>query len=185
MSDTMKIIAILDRSGSMQNMMEEMIGAFNAFVDEQRKEPGEAVLDLYIFDNIIERVHYNLSLQDVPHLTIEKAFARGSTSLNDAIGLAITSAGDYKDVMVLIQTDGYENSSKDFNILQIKELIAAKEAAGWEFTFTGAGIDAFSMGAGYGFTADKCLNVTKDLLGATEFLSVNSARTSAYRSSKM
>jgi len=169
----------------MQSMMHEMIGAFNAFVEEQRQQPGEAVLDLYIFDNIIEKVYSDIKLRDVPPLTSEKAFARGSTSLNDAIGIAITSVGDYDDVIVLIQTDGYENSSQEYSTLQIKELIAAKEAAGWDFTFTGAGVDAFSMGAGYGLTADKCLSVSKDLIGANAYLSANSTRTSLYRSSKM
>ena len=36
------IAVLLDRSGSMESIKSDTEGGFNAFIDEQRKEPGEA-----------------------------------------------------------------------------------------------------------------------------------------------
>ena len=44
------IVVLIDRSGSMANMEAETIGAFNAFLEDQKAVEGEAVLTLVLFD---------------------------------------------------------------------------------------------------------------------------------------
>ena len=45
-----EILAILDRSGSMSSIVNDAIGGFNAFLEEQKTVPGEAKLTLVLFD---------------------------------------------------------------------------------------------------------------------------------------
>jgi hypothetical protein len=46
-----EIAFILDRSGSMVALADEAIGAFNSFLNDQKKQPGECRFTLAIFDH--------------------------------------------------------------------------------------------------------------------------------------
>jgi Mg-chelatase subunit ChlD len=176
------ILCILDRSGSMSGIMEEAIGAFNEFVNEQKKLEGtDARLTLVTFDNRYDVLFDKVDIKEVRELTIDDASPRGMTALNDAIGKAINSV-DNNDVVLLIQTDGYENASREYNTTQIKELIDKKKGLGWDISFIGADVDAFAAGANYGILADKCLNIDKTVKGMTQYRSLMSANTTLARS---
>jgi hypothetical protein len=75
----------------------------------------------------------------------------GSTALLDAIGQTTTqlqnwqrnNAGIDTTFVVVILTDGYENSSRLYNLEQVRSLIRELEASGkWTFSFIGATLDA-------------------------------------------
>lgn len=54
-------------------------------------------------------------------------------------------------VVFVIVTDGEENSSHEFNLPQIREMIQRQQSDyGWQFTFLGANQDAFSEAAAMG-----------------------------------
>ena len=46
-----ELVFILDRSGSMAGLEADTIGGFNAMIEKQRGEPGEAVISTVLFDN--------------------------------------------------------------------------------------------------------------------------------------
>ena len=46
-----KIISLVDRSGSMQSILDDAIGGFNTFLTAQQRQPGEAELSLILFDD--------------------------------------------------------------------------------------------------------------------------------------
>ena len=46
-----ELVFILDRSGSMAGLEKDTIGGFNAMIEKQRGEPGEAVISTGLFDN--------------------------------------------------------------------------------------------------------------------------------------
>ncbi len=48
--DYTHITVILDRSGSMESIRDDTTGGFNAFLEEQKAEPGQATLTLVQFD---------------------------------------------------------------------------------------------------------------------------------------
>src|SRR3990172_5796443 len=77
-----EIVVVADRSGSMGAIREDAIGAFNAFLEDQQKHPGEAVLTYAQFDDMYEIVHSGKPLKDVPKLTGETYVPRGSTALD-------------------------------------------------------------------------------------------------------
>jgi hypothetical protein len=148
-----EIICILDRSGSMNHLADEVIGGFNSFVSEQKKHliNPDNRLTLVLFDDKYEVVYNRLPLYSVPKLTSDVYYTRGMTALNDAIGKSISNVDKSKNrVIVLIQTDGQENSSQEYKLDQIKRMIKDRESMGWEFNFVGAGLEAFQQGQAYG-----------------------------------
>jgi uncharacterized protein YegL len=151
--DYCHIVAIIDRSGSMGGLENEVIGGFNKFVSDQKEAPGTATLSLIQFDNEYEVNYEFIDIQNVPDLNGDTYIPRGMTAMYDAIGKAITSTGkklsemnenDRPDkVIILIQTDGMENASHEYNSQIIKNMIKEQEEKySWSFVFLGANINA-------------------------------------------
>lgn len=182
-SNFVHIVCILDRSGSMGSLAVEVINSFNHFIQEQKAEPGKAKLTLVLFDNEIKTVYDRIKLKDVPELTSTEYYARGLTSLYDAIGTTLNRIED-DNVMVLIQTDGHENSSREYSQSDIKSLIEAKEDQGWDFTFLGANIDAADVGTGFGLSLDKTVQYAASNAGVSNAFVSMDASTKMYRNAK-
>lgn len=118
-----EIVLVLDRSGSMESIKRDAQGGMRAFVDEQRKAPGEAKLTYYRFDDTVERVFEDRDIRWVEDYEL-KLEPRGSTALLDAIGRAINEVGTRlaslreedrpEHVVFVTVTDGGENASKEF-----------------------------------------------------------------------
>lgn len=81
-----ELVFILDRSGSMSGLEKDTIGGFNAMLEKQRKEPGDAVVSTVLFDNETEVIHDRVSIADIPNLTDKDYYVRGCTALLDAVG---------------------------------------------------------------------------------------------------
>ena len=184
---TIDIICVLDRSGSMSSLAGEVINSYNNFLQDQRTEKGKARVTLVLFDDKYEVVYERVKLKKVPELTPKVYFARGMTSLYDAIGKTISDDRfkDTKDAIVLIQTDGYENSSQEFKKEDIKQLVKEKEALGWDFQFLGANIDAMAVGQGFGLSTDKIMQYQATNSGVRDAHMSMSAVSKAYRRSKI
>ena len=84
-----ELVFILDRSGSMSGLESDTIGGFNAMIQKQKKEDGEAYVSTVLFDNVSEVLHDRVSLKDIPKMTAKDYTVRGCTALIDAIGGAI------------------------------------------------------------------------------------------------
>lgn len=155
-----EIIAILDRSGSMQGTARDAIGGFNAFIDDQKTIDGEARMSVVLFDDKFETLYQSIPIGEAPHLTNKTFVPRGMTALLDAIGLTLTTQGQRiakeawaDQVIVCILTDGGENSSREYNSAKVREMIQHAEKHGWTFVFLAANQDAFAVGAGIGISA--------------------------------
>ena len=57
-----ELVFILDRSGSMQGLEGDTIGGFNAMLEKQKKEPGEAYVSTVLFDDQTEVLHDRVEL---------------------------------------------------------------------------------------------------------------------------
>lgn len=147
-----EIIFILDRSGSMQGLEADTVGGYREILKKQRAYEGETRITTVLFDHEYDLIFDGVPLEDA-ELTEEQYFARGGTALLDAVGKTIldvrrriekTPKQKQPDqVLVVITTDGYENSSKEFGYRQVRALIEEqKRKARWEFLFLGANIDA-------------------------------------------
>jgi uncharacterized protein YegL len=162
------VIAILDMSGSMQGREVETRGGFNAFLanaqDDQQKAGGRITLSLTCFDTEFEQVYPPTPVERVKPIGPKEYTPRGMTALHDAIGLTLSPLRFPKDekVMVIITTDGMENSSHEWTAETVKRLIAEKEKLGWEFLFLGVGLDAFA--ASKAFASDAMRSATVSTL---------------------
>lgn len=162
--DLTDITVLLDRSGSMETIRQDMQGGFDRFVEEQRQLPGECNLTLVQFDDRYERA-YSKPLAEVPPLEL---VPRGWTALLDALGRAILETGERlaalpeserpAKVIFVIITDGQENASRDFTREKVAEMIAhQQEKYGWQFLFLGANQDAIATGTSLGIAAGSSL----------------------------
>ncbi len=158
------VIAILDMSGSMQGREVETRGGFNAFLvnaqDDQREAGGRITLSLTCFDTEFEQVYPPTPVEQVKPIGPGEYTPRGMTALHDAIGLTLSPLRFPKGekVMVIITTDGMENSSHEWTSETVKKLIEDREKLGWEFLFMGVGLDAFA--ASKAFASESMLNAT-------------------------
>ena len=50
-------VFILDKSRSMSGLEDDTIGGYNAMLDKQEKEEGEAIVTTVLFDNNYEIIH--------------------------------------------------------------------------------------------------------------------------------
>ena len=64
-----EIVFILDRSGSMAGLERDTIGGFNAMIEKQKREPGEALISTVLFDNENEVIHDRVPLEQVQPMT--------------------------------------------------------------------------------------------------------------------
>ena len=171
-----ELVFILDRSGSMSGLEEDTIGGFNAMIEKQKKEEGEALISTVLFDNDMQVIHDRVPLDSVPALTEKEYFVRGCTALLDAVGGAIHHIGNVhkyareedrpEKTLFVITTDGMENASRRYTYDKVRSMIEhEKEKYGWEFLFLGANIDAAREAARFGISADRAANYYADHMG--------------------
>jgi Mg-chelatase subunit ChlD len=174
---TVHVTFVVDRSGSMQSIRDDVIGGFNSFLDDQRDGDGVCLLTLHQFDTDgIDTLHHARNVVEVPKAGPADFVPRGGTPLYDAIGYAIATAqvrqegrtrdgAEAEKQLVVVLTDGMENSSREYTQEKVKALITAKEAEGWIFTFLGANIDSYAVGGGMGFSTAAVMDFAADPRG--------------------
>ena len=171
-----EIVFVLDRSGSMSGLEDDTIGGFNAMIEKQRKEAGEALVSTVLFDNVSEVIHDRVDIQRIKPLTRKEYYVRGCTALLDAVGGAIHHIGNVhkyareedrpEKTLFVITTDGMENASRKYSYDRLKAMIERqKEKYGWEFLFLGANIDSAREAARFGIGADHAANYHADSKG--------------------
>ena len=89
-----ELVFILDRSGSMRGLEADTIGGFNAMIDKQRKEDGEAYISTVLFSDTSDVIYDRVPVGKVEPMTDKQYYVRGCTALLDAIGGAIHHIGN-------------------------------------------------------------------------------------------
>lgn len=172
------IAVILDRTGSMADIRDDVIGGFNSFLQAQQAQPSPATFTLVQFDSQdpYEVVQPVVPIGRARCLSRETYVPRASTPLYDAIGrgildqeatLARLPEGERpaKVVMVIV-TDGQENASREFDRARVMALIAAKRQLGWEFVFLSADETAFADAGDMGVPMESRMMFRKSRQGS-------------------
>jgi hypothetical protein len=191
MSQRTLVTFLLDRSGSMGAIVNETITAFNEYLEGLSKGEGSDLVDftLVTFDTQgLDKVCVAAPVAQAPKLSRENYVPRAGTPLIDAAVItlkAIESSLPKRDnpkVVMVIQTDGQENSSVKHTWEELKRLVDEKTAAGWQFVFLGAGIDAYDQAAKMGIAAANTLSHGKGMAESRSAYASMSSNTRRYAS---
>jgi hypothetical protein len=148
---------LLDRTGSMEPIRDDTIGAFNAYLEGLQKDGAPIDFTFLQFDSIsIDKIYVQVPVGEVKRLTRETYEPRASTPLIDAAYKTVKAVEESQKgspdtkVVICFHTDGQENSSTEYRWDELNALIKEKAKLGWQFNFMGAGIDAYDQGSRMG-----------------------------------
>lgn len=195
------IHVVLDETGSMNSCWDATINSFNEFIGGQKTTAaGECNVSLSKFSttgygrlghglqlgSAVRDLFTNVSVQNTPALSRSNYAPNGGTNLYDAIGSTVrriesqlAPLAEVPNVLVVIITDGEENSSTEFTQTGVRELLKAKEQEGWTFLYLGANQDAWQAGSSLGLAKGQTMTYSTNNMDAT--MSTLSAATSSYR----
>jgi hypothetical protein len=173
------VIFIIDESGSMSPKQSDVIGGFNQYVKELRDKNEPVVLSAIKFNTESRPLFTGKLLADVPDLSPANYIPAGGTALLDAIGDALKEYPAEAKVLVIIMTDGQENSSSRYTRAEIKKNIEyCIDKGQWAFVYLGAGLDTFADAGGIGIPAQSTMIYSQATTGGT--VSAASATTAAF-----
>lgn len=164
MSDETHVLIILDQSGSMEGLADDLRGGINSYIDELKAdEQSKYSVTIINFDNVNnhEVVCNAQPPLRVPALTPDNYAPRGTTPLLDAVGLAINGLGAVDKAIVVVFTDGFENASREYTLEQVQALVKDREERGWAFEYLGAGRESWAGAAIYATAASAGQNVQR------------------------
>ena len=180
----MDVVFLLDRSGSMSNCVEDTIGGYNSYLNEQRNKGYNTKITTILFDDQYEILHDRAPIQEVKNITNKEYYVRGCTALLDAIGKTINRLNTNNKVLFIITTDGLENASKEYRKKDIQQLI--KKHSNWEFLYIGANIDSYEEGSTLGIDRKNIANYEQSSKGVSKlFKSVSRACCSMIEEEKL
>jgi len=168
-----ELVFIMDRSGSMSGIAQDMEGAMKEVIQKQKDRDGDVLVTYVRFDNEYEEVFSEKSISEIDGFKLEP---RSMTALLDAIGKTVNTVErrfnqkDEKDqperVLFVIVTDGGENASQEFTRPQVFEMIEkVKRDHEWGFTFIGANQDSIGTGSSLGISRGSSVNYAATSVG--------------------
>ncbi len=187
------ITVLLDRSGSMEAIRDDVIGGYNSFLGTQQQQPGDATLSLTQFDLVDPReiIHWFRPLLDVPALNRDTFVPRAGTPFYDAIGWSIRGLEKALErmpeaerpgrVIVAIFSDGQENSSHRYSQHRIARMIEEKQGEGWQFTYQGADLAGIHEAIACGIPRESTMAFTPNARGTAMAWNSISSAISSYR----
>ena len=165
---------LLDRTGSMEPIWSEALSSVNAYADGLAALDGgprvDADITLAVFDAQdglqFDVLRKGVDAEDWNDVSSREVNPRGMTPLYDAIGRIVSLAEKDKPekAIIVIMTDGEENSSQEMTKTAAKAALDRVRAKGWEVVFLGAEFSKFDDAEGVGQTASRNMAVSKDQL---------------------
>lgn len=176
---TLHYVLVVDRSGSMATRMSDVLGAVNRQIEtltqESKTSGSKCLLSVVRFDDEIEILYLEKSVEEVKPITTDMLAPRGATALVDATTLSIERAaeifgkridGDKESLAMVIYTDGGENASRLRTITDLKTALKNHQnLPGWDIAFVGAAVEAFTMMETADFSRQKMVNVSPSASG--------------------
>ena len=188
------LYVLLDRSGSMAAMADDVIGGFNRLLTDQQADGNDARMTLVQFDGADpqEVIADAVPIAEMTPLDATTFVPRGNTPLLDATGMLLGRAAarvaqrvadglPAEEIVVVSITDGNENASCEFTLSAVRQLIDAYTAAGWTFVFLGAALDVYGEAGGLGYDPRAVQSFAADGTGSAEAFASLSRSASAKR----
>ncbi len=166
-------LIVLDTSGSMYAIRQEAIAGVVETVQtirsaQEKNANQEQLLSLVVFNgSSITTVYDRMPIANVPDFNERDYQPTDNTPLYDAMGNSITHLRRHieedDNMLVTIITDGYENSSVEWNRQQILQLVEELKKTNWLFTYIGANQDALAVAKNMGI--EHSMNFRSDSKG--------------------
>jgi len=163
---------VLDKSGSMNSCVEQTVESVNQQIKRIKEVAArfpeqEILTSLTLFNHNLIQVWNTLQHDSLHELTYSDYQPEGMTALLDAIGASVAMLQDIAggeieignaSAVVVIITDGHENSSKRYTNEQVSSLIGELEKTGnWTFCYMGATLDAVQIAAGFNIRSNNAM----------------------------
>ena len=173
-SNIQEVVAIMDRSGSMNGKEEDTLGGINSAFEQLKSEQEENSIikvSVKLFDHEEELLFRSINLKDVRPIERRQYIPRGSTALLDALGNTLhyfmtkklLENNCFDSCVIYVVTDGLENSSKIYNPQKIKKMIAeAEKSYNIKIIYLGANQDAILEASKYGIGTESALNYSEN-----------------------
>lgn len=183
---------ILDKSGSMNAIKPATISGFNEYINGLKNQDGNFLFSLTLFDSMdIETRYVNKPINEIEPLTDKTYQPNAGTPLYDAVistvekvSAEVEKMKDEPAVLVVIMTDGEENSSTKHDEKCLKDLIHRLEHKGnFTFVYMGANQDAWANAAKFGIDAGNTYSWMSTSDGATRSFKDLSRGTQVYAAS--
>ena len=169
-SNFIHVCFIIDESSSMWTSVSDVKGGFAKIIEEQRSnENGTCAISIFRFATYPKEADF--IMEDIENVYPELAYnPSGCTAMYDGIGKAIDEIGERLAAMpeeerpeknlIVIMTDGEENSSRIYQPSKIREMIKHQEDKyNWTFLYIGTDIsntnDADRIGIGRKFATTR------------------------------
>ncbi len=175
-------LLIVDASSSMTSLTESTISGVNEQIntvkDLEKQFPDQKYYMSFVhFNSSVTIEYFDKKAGDLELINNKNYLCGGMTALLDAIGTGVKRLNDtIKDkiatgeasAVVVIITDGQENSSNEFKGPQIKQMIEELQMTDrWTFTFVGANIDTIGTAQTFGINTANVMNFTADKMSNT------------------
>lgn len=180
MKDVTELVIIIDKSGSMHPLTNDVIGGFNSLIEEQKKEEGETLVTTIFFNDSIKFIHERTDIKEIEPLDRRTYSPSGCTALLDAVGDGIafikSKHASMKDedlpkhTTFSIMTDGLENASREYSYKRIKDMIELQKKCGWDFIFQATNIDTEYEAERLGIDKDMAMSFEASSKGVSDSL---------------
>ena len=171
---------IVDKSGSMSDCIDSTINGLNEQINgiKQKQlafEDEEITMGLTTFNTYVDHHFFQSNPNTIKMLNHQTYRPNGSTALLDAIGDTVTqiciqtqNSNLSTSVVVVILTDGHENSSRFYNLVKIRNMISSLEESGnWTFSFIGATLDAVDVAEQMAIKKQNSFSFEKNKMGSS------------------
>jgi uncharacterized protein YegL len=177
-SQSTKIVMLLDSSGSMISHQWEVITAVNKFIELQKgtgsasnstsssssvSASNNCQFSLVTFNSSYKVEFDEIKLTDMPAITKANYVPNGSTALYDAIGFVIDCLKDTKKVILIIITDGLDNTSHLYTQKQVADMINDRNKAPdahWNIIYLAANPSLVKQGLDMNISQSSSCNIS-------------------------
>ena len=126
----------------MSGQQERVVTSLNEYV---KQLPDDSHITVFKFDSMRWTKFFEDAKGEWKEMKLADYSPGAMTPLYDAIGKTIAHAEslakDGDKVMVMIDTDGYENASQEHTLEAIKSKVEERKAKDWAFLFMASGLD--------------------------------------------
>lgn len=183
------VAIVLDQSGSMESCRQQTIDGFNEQVQVVKRDGNEnTFVSLVRFNDHVDPKFFNASLDQLSEITYSDYKPDGMTAMYDAVGETITRLKNETDAdcpenayLLVIVSDGFENSSKKFKQRDIAEMVQSLTATGrWTFTYLGSNQDLSKLSQEMGIQTSNMAQYVSNQVGTAKAMKCASAGLKKY-----